>query len=485
MCDMVKLNALLLGAGLGVLSMACSAADKPNILFIFADDMSYETIGAYGLLDIDTPHLDKLVERGASFTHAYNMGAWGGAVCVASRAMLNTGRFVWSAKALDNKSGMKALADQGGFWSQRMKAAGYQTYMTGKWHVQAKAGSVFDVTRDVRGGMPKQTKEGYNRPKSPEDYAAGWKPWEKKYGGFWEGGTHWSEVVANHTIDFLQEATNGEKPFFMYIAFNAAHDPRQSPKEYIDRYPLDRIKLPENFLPEYPYAEAICGKQLRDERLMPYPRTEYAVKVNRQEYFALITHMDDQIGRILAALEQSGQADNTYIVFTADHGLAVGHHGLVGKQNMYDDSVRVPFLVVGPGVKAGSKIDAPIYLQDAMPTALELAGAGAEEVDFHSLMPLLRGERQPTYEAIYGAYMDQQRMITKDGWKLISYPAIGVERLFNLKKDTNEMDDLAGNPEYGPKLSEMRAALARLSKGLNDPLLTGDAGSTNPSSSEQ
>ncbi len=468
---MGSLKPVLLGAGIGLLSMACSAAEKPNILFIFADDMSYETIGAYGMLDIDTPHLDTLVERGASFTHAYNMGAWGGAVCVASRAMLNTGRFVWNANKLDNKADMKQWADEGRFWSQRMKQAGYRTYMTGKWHVSLSAEAVFDEVKDVRGGMPKQTPAGYNRPKSPQDYETGWKPWDKQHGGFWEGGTHWSEVVADDAEAFLKDSKERDEPFFMYIAFNAAHDPRQSPKEYIDRYPLERIQLPGNFLPEYPHAEAICGKQLRDEKLMPYPRTEYAVKVNRQEYFASITHMDDQIGRILDALQKSGKADNTYIIFTADHGLAVGHHGLAGKQNMYDDSVRVPFMIVGPGIKNGQKINVPVYLQDAMATSLDLAKAPKpDHVEFNSLMPLLRGETTEHYKAIYGAYMNTQRMVTMNGWKLIHYPTIQVSRLFNLKADPQEMNDLANNPEYAAKLKELHAALDGLNKEMGDPV---------------
>ena len=277
--------------------------------------------------------------------------------------------------------------------------------------------------------------------------------------------------MADDSVAFLAAAAKEDQPFFMYLAFNAPHDPRQSPKEYVDRYPLDRIKMPENFLPEYPHADAICGKRLRDEKLMPYPRTEYSVKINRQEYFAIITHMDDQIGRILDALEATGKADNTYIVFTADHGLAVGHHGLVGKQNMYDHSVRVPFLVVGPNVNAGSKIDAPIYLQDVVPTALELAGAPVVGVDFKSLLPLLKNEKAGHYDAIYGAYLDRQRMVTKGDWKLISYPTIGVERLFNLKKDPNEMNDLVHNPEYTVKLNELRTALSDLSKTMADPLL--------------
>jgi len=449
-------------------SIAAQAApEKPNVVFIFADDMSYETIGAYDMLDIDTPHLDTLVERGATFTHAYNMGAWNGAVCMASRSMLNTGRFLWQSKA----TRLEAHKKQNGFWSQRMKQAGYQTYMTGKWHVTTDVTDLFDVTQNIRPGMPKQTREGYNRPKSPGDYASGWKPWDPKHGGFWEGGTHWSEVLADDSIEFLDQSAKSDHPFFMYLAFNAGHDPRQSPKEYIDRYPLERIKLPESFLPQYPYANAICGLNLRDEKLIPYPRTEYAVKVNRQEYFALITHMDDQIGRILKKLKETGQAENTYIIFTADHGLAVGHHGLAGKQNQYDHSVRVPFMIVGPQVKAGAKVETPIYLQDAMATALELAGADTDNIDFKSVLPLLNDNTSAHHDAIFGAYINKQRMISKDEWKLISYPTIGVERLFNLKKDPMETNDLAGNPEYAPKLVEMRTALAELSKQLGDPLM--------------
>ncbi|MDA1045049.1 MAG: sulfatase-like hydrolase/transferase, partial [Verrucomicrobia bacterium] len=242
------------------------------------------------------------------------------------------------------------------------------------------------------------------------------------------------------------------------------------PRAFVDRYPLERVKLPANFLPEYPYAEAICGRQLRDELLMPYPRTEYSVKVNRQEYFALITHMDQQIGRILEALNQSGQADNTYIIFTADHGLSVGHHGLAGKQNMYDESVRVPFMIVGPTVKAGLRVETPIYLQDVVPTTLELAGVvNAEGVEFRSLLPLLREETRTHYDAIYGAYIERQRMITKNNWKLIYYPTAGVERLFNLSKDPQEMNDLASNADYAQTLQDLREALRELNKDLNDP----------------
>ncbi|MFC5051796.1 sulfatase-like hydrolase/transferase [Rubritalea spongiae] len=460
----IKALTLLLATSL---SSALLAAEKPNIVFIFTDDQSYETIRAHGMLDIDTPNLDRLVNKGTTFSHAYNMGAWSGAVCMASRTSLNTGAFLWQAKeALDDaKKGKRKM------WGQLMSDAGYDTYMTGKWHVPYQAKQAFDHTTHVRAGMPKAVQAGYNRPIDEADYEAGWKPWDIKYGGFWQGGKHWSEVTADDSVAFIQQASESEPPFFMYLAFNAPHDPRQAPKEYVDMYPLDRIKLPENYMDQYPDMGEDAVPVIRDEKLAPFPRTEYSIKVNRQEYFAIITHMDAQIGRILDAIESSEKADNTWIIFTADHGLAVGHHGLVGKQNMYEHSLRPPFMVVGPGVPAGKVIDTPIYLQDAMATALELSGEPIpENIDFKSVLPLIDGRREKSYDTIFGAYIGTQRAVIRDGWKLIVYPKLKKSKLFNLEKDPLEMIDLAGNPEYAVKLSEMTQLLEETMDELGDPM---------------
>lgn len=442
---------------------------RPNILFLFADDLSYEAIRAFGHTDIDTPNLDRLVARGTTFTRAYNMGSWSGAVCVASRTMLLTGRSVWRANAIYPATEKEREA--GHLWPQLMSRVGYKTYFTGKWHVRADATKSFDVVRNVRAGMPKDTPEAYNRPLASQPDP--WSPSAPELGGYWAGGKHWSEVVADDAATFLGKAKNGGKPFFMYVAFNAPHDPRQSPKEYVDRYPLDRIKVPTNFLPEYSHKDAIgCSPALRDEKLGPFPRTEYAVKVHRQEYYALITHLDAQIGRILDALEQSGQADNTWVFFTADHGLAVGHHGLFGKQNMYEHSLRVPFTVVGPKVEKGRRLDTPIYLQDAMPTALEIAGAEKPaHVDFHSLLPLITGESQRRpYESMYGAYLDLQRAVIHDGWKLILYPTVRVARLYHVAQDPHEMTDVAADPRYTQTKKQLFQRLLALQGEYEDKL---------------
>lgn len=457
----------------GCLQLLCSASpavandERPNIVFIFADDQCFDTIESLGNQEVETPNLDQLVRRGTTFTHAFNMGSWSGAVCVASRTMLNSGRFIWNANAIHNRSEAERVA--GRWWGEYMKGAGYRTYMTGKWHCKAKAEKSFDVVRDVRPGMPNQTEAGYNRPSA--DGTDTWSPTDPKFGGFWKGGTHWSEVVANHSEDFFKQAATEDQPFFMYLAFNAPHDPRQSPAEYVAKYPLDNVAVPKNFLSIYPFAEEMgAGKRLRDERLAPFPRTHHAVKVHRQEYYAIITHMDAMIGRILKALEDSGKAENTWIFFTADHGLAVGQHGLFGKQNLYDHSVRVPLLVVGPDVQAGHKVSEPVYLQDIMPTSLELAGVKKpEHVEFHSLLPLLEGGTT-RYPAVYGGYLEKQRSIRTDRYKLIAYPEANCLRLYDLQSDPLEMNDLAKDPSKRGILRELFAELQQLQTQMNDPL---------------
>jgi choline-sulfatase len=322
--------------------------------------------------------------------------------------------------------------------------------------------------------MPNTVKSSYNRP--PAQGKDPWSPTDTSLGGFWEGGRHWSAVTADDAIDFLGEAKAGEKPAFFYVAFNAPHDPRQSPQEFLDRYPIERIATAKPFLSEYPYAEEIgAGKKLRDEKLAPFPRTEQAVAVHRREYYAIITHLDAQIGRILKALDASGKAEDTWIFFTADHGLSVGHHGLVGKQNQYDHSIRVPFVVVGPDVPKGVTDPTPIYLQDVMPTTLELAGARQpEHVFFKSLLSRLGQTKSDAstnpYESIYGSYLTLQRSITHDGWKLIIYPSARVLRLYHVQDDPHEAVDLAAEPEYADKISQLFDRFIVLQRELQDPV---------------
>jgi len=467
--------------------------NKPNIVFIFADDMTYTAVNALGNNEIRTPNLDRLFASGTTFTNAYNMGAWNGAVCVASRAMIISGRSVWNANNFRENWLQGKEMDK--TWGRLMQKAGYETYMTGKWHVDAPADSVFQNVVHVRPGMPSDSWNhagriaylnsleengvseeeiraiGYNRPLSEKDTS--WSPTDKKYGGFWEGGTHWSEVLKDDAIGFIDKASASDLPFFMYLAFNAPHDPRQAPQEFLGKYELENISLPESWLPMYPYNDAIGnGPDLRDEALGPFPRTEYATKTHIKEYYALVSHLDAQVGKILEALEKSGKMENTYVFFTADHGLAIGRHGLLGKQTQFDHSIRPPFMILGPDVPRGKKIKTDIYLQDAMATSLELARINKPEyVYFNSILNLVDGTQTKShYNAIYGGYVDSQRMIRRDGFKLMVYPKINKILLFDMEKDPEEMNDLSELPEYSNKRNELFLELLQLQKELNDPL---------------
>lgn len=456
--------ALLVSAGIRM--AFAEPENKPNILFILADDLTFEALGATSKGAVVTPNLDRLRDQGCSFSHAINPGSWTPAVCQASRTMLETGKSVWKAQKFNPQKDKSSP-----LWSRLMKQAGYETYFVGKWHVAGiTPDELFDHVGTVRGGMPKQSADGYNRRFLPGKKDR-WTPDDKSYGGYWEGGRHWSEVVADETCGFIKKASARKPPFFIYVAFNAPHDPRQSAPEYQNLYPVGKIEMPKAFLPEYPYNSQIgAGRQLRDERLSPFPRTELSVKTNRKEYYSIITHLDEQIGRILAELQKNSKAP-VYIIFTSDQGLSVGDHGFMGKQNLYDPSIRVPFIIKGPGIKAGATIDTPIYLQSIMPTCLEISGLPKQEqIIYPSLLPELKSGRKTESCDMYGAMLNLQRMILTDQWKMLVYPKAGIVRLYNRINDPHEMKEVAGIPDHIPVMNDLFSRLQKLQQWQDDAL---------------
>ncbi len=462
-----------------------SLADKPNFLFIFADDQAFDTIHALGNSKIHTPHLDRLVRDGMTFTHTFNQGSWSGAVCVVSRAMLNSGRYIYHAQQDIERVPL---------WGEVFEDAGYATFLTGKWHNGDKtAVKSFQIGKSIGKGMF-ETKDGptgagYRRPTpdnntwspSDESLLGHWSPNVKdieesvlgrRMGGEYVVEQHTSELYADQAIAFMESnaAEEQRRPYFMYVAFNAPHDPRQAPQEFVDMYPLDSLDLPANFMPEHPFDQGERNT-LRDEILGPFPRTEMAVKTHLQEYYAIITHMDREIGRILSTLDELGQTDNTYIIFTADHGLAVGQHGLLGKQNQYEHSIRVPFTIAGPGIEAGSQTDALVYLQSAFPTTLDYAGIDVPEtVEFRSLVPLIEKTSDTSYPAIFGSYKGFQRMVRTASHKLILYPEVDEVQLFDVNEDPLEMNNLATDPAYSDTIEMLFSALQELQEEVGDTL---------------
>lgn len=483
---------LLVSAFIGCIQ-SLWAKEKPNFILIITDDQTFESISSLNSREVKTPNIDRLVKNGTTFTHAFNQGSWTGAVSVASRTMLITGQHVTNAQKnsayIVNWARTRPIEEgtQAKLLGETLQEAGYETFITGKWHnTDEPLLRSFTVGEAVAEGFYETLDEegskefAYHRPNNSQ-----WTPWNENYKGHWspkvrdivrqEGEKsvsskytveqHTSELFVDRAIRYLQKEHN--QPFFMYVSFNAPHDPRQSPRKYVEMYPQEEVILPPNYLPDHPFPIGITGE--RDELLAPYPRTPEAVRLHRQEYYAIISHFDNELGRILDALEAMDEAENTYIIFTSDHGLAVGMHGLMGKQNLYDHSMRVPLIFTGPGIKKETRVNDMVYMQSIYATTCDLAGIPIpESVDYKSLMPLLQGKKKQGEKYIFGAFRNIHRMVRSDRYKLILYPAEKQVQLFDIVKDPYETKNLAHDPAYRKVKQKMFNILLEEQQRFND-----------------
>jgi arylsulfatase A-like enzyme len=253
------------------------------------------------------------------------------------------------------------------------------------------------------------------------------------------------------------------------VNFTAPHDPLMMPPGYEGRYRPEQMPLPPNFLPQHPFDHG--NFRGRDELLFPFPRTADDVRQELAYYYAVISYMDEQIGRVLTALDETGQAERTIVIFTSDHGVAIGSHGLRGKQNMYEHTVGVPLVMRGPGIPRGKRISAPCLLRDLYPTTCDLSSVPVpQSVEGRSLAPLLRGEKDSVYPFVCGYFRDVQRMIRTDHWKLIWYPQVERTQLFDLEHDPFELHDLSDQPEQAARIAELSGKLAQWRRDARDPL---------------
>jgi arylsulfatase A-like enzyme len=441
-------GAAVLAALMPAPARAADAPRKPNVLFLFSDDQRADTLAALGNKHIQTPNLDQLVRRGTACTRAYCMGAMQGAVCVPSRAMLMSGRTLFHVSP--------TLKDQA-TWPEAFGKAGYTTFMSGKWHngPESARRSFRQGKAVFFGGMG----DPYKLP--VQDFAPGEGLTAKR-----DSGKHSVELFADSAVEFLKRQ-KGDRPFLCYVAFNAPHDPRVAPKAYHDRYDPAKLPLPANYLPQHPFNNGdLTG---RDERLAPWPRTPGVVRRHLADYYAAVTFLDAQVGRILAALRASGQAENTLVVFSSDHGLAIGSHGLFGKQNLYDDSMHAPLIFAGPGVPKGKRTDALCYLLDIFPTVGELAGvAGPEGSEGKSLAPVLAGKTAKVRDSLFFAYTKVQRAVRDDRWKLLVYPQVNKVQLLDLRDDPAETKDLAADKAHAAEVARLTDLLKGWQKKLGD-----------------
>jgi choline-sulfatase len=446
-----------------------------------------------------TPNLDRLAAEGMVLDAAHHMGSWSGAVCRPSRTMIQTSFNVWRTEA-PNKG------------VPRMKPESY-VHEPGKWMAELKEGdaayhsmpAVFNRAgySTIRTCKIGNSFEGANRLYTGRHDALKNKSNDED-GSWWHG---------EQVMDFLRTRENAgdQEPFLIFFGFTHPHDPRYGKPELLEKYGAkneftDTIPNPnapplqENWLPAHPFHHGHPG--LRDEERVQgimLNRDEATIRNELGREYACIENIDMQIGSVLDKLEEMGELENTYIFFTADHGISVGRHGLTGKQNLYEHTWRVPFIVRGPGIRAGSRAPGNIYLMDVLPTLCELAGIDqAETMDGTSFWPVLLGKKESIRDVMYGAYCGGtkpgMRAVKKGPWKLIKYDVLDGQvretQLFNLEKNPKEFllqhhdpavealtgakpgplqFNLADDPTYAAKLKEMEALLQKEMEKWGDP----------------
>ncbi len=471
--------------GLDLIAPATRAAVKPNFLFILTDDQEQQSLGAYGNTVCQTPNIDRIAKEGMLFHDAHHMGSWAGAVCLPSRTMIMTGRSVWRIPQRRGGSSpkppsAKEVADHS--LAAVFNAAGYDTFRTCKrGNTFHEANAHFDVRHDS---------EDHREPE----------------GSNWHG---------ERAIEFLQEreATGDEDPFLMFLGFSHPHDPRNGRPALLAKYGAintaappttvlpDAPPLPRTWLPAHPFFHG--HPDLRDEVKVPgvlTSRTPAAIRNETGRAYACIENIDHEVGRVLDKLEALGELEQTYVLFTSDHGIAVGRHGLVGKQNLYEHTWRVPFLVRGPGIAPGREASGFIYLMDVLPTLCDLAEidppAGIDGVSFR---PVLTGQADRVRDVLYGVYCGGTKpgirsVKTADGWKLIQYDvmdgSIRETQLFHLPDNPDELlkehhaadvvaltghtpepqqVNLADDPRYQENRRQLEALLHSEMQRMEDP----------------
>jgi len=467
-------------------SSFAAEASRPNFVFILVDDQSPLDLQIYNPHStLETPNIDRLAARGMIFDGAYHMGSFSGAVCMPSRHMIMSGRTVWHLppSPWGAKTSPPALEQQ--TIPAVFNRASYVTMRTCKQgNSYEAANKLFTVRRDA-------TKRGDT----------------VETGSAWHG---------DQVMDYLQqrEADNDSKPFLIYYGFSHPHDTRDGTPELLAKYGAKnhtdheappslhpkQPKIPTNYLSAHPFDTT--DSNVRDEVAVSgvwQRRDEASIRNEIGRQYACSENIDIQIGRVLKKLEAMGQLDNTYFVYTADHGMSIGRHGLTGKQNLYQHTWRVPFVVAGPGIKAGSRVEGNIYLLDVLATLCDLAGITAPDSnEGTSFRPVLEGKTTAIRDVLYGVYCGGSkpgiRCVKKGDWKLIQYESpdrkVLEYQLFNLadnpdellpqhhepgtvsligNKPTANQTNLASDPKYAAKLAEMQVLLLTEMRRLDDP----------------
>lgn len=425
---------------LGVLCalvVQATAANRPNIVLILADDMGYADIGVHGCKDIPTPHIDRIAHEGVRFTNAYANGSY----CTPTRAALMSCRYQQRSGNDDLPQVTGPLPLKINTLADRLNEAGYLTGMVGKWHLGSQPGYTslergFDEFFGFLGGghmylpNPKGYSSGYNEPIVRQTNAV---PYPH----------YLTDAFGDEAAAFLKRHRKTDHPLFLYLAFNAVHTPLQATSKYLDRFP------------------DLTGK--------------------RRTYAAMLSAMDDAIGQVLKELDVSGRAENTMVIFHNDNGGPTTRNAVNGSSNAplrgskcetFEGGIRVPLAIRWPGIiQPGTTYDEPVMTFDLSATALALAEANDANVDGVNLLPFLSGKRRGSpHEALFwrSRTRNNNYAVRRGDWKYV-YSTEGTERpgpkqtpardyLFNLADDLGEQSDLsAQRPEVLKELKQLYA----------------------------
>lgn len=439
---------------------------KPmNLVYIMSDSHTKEVLGYYGNDFVKTPNLDKLCGNGTFFKNAYCNNP----ICVPSRASMTTGDYCFKNSYWDN---CHAYDGTGGGWGKRLTEEGYPVTTIGKLHY--KNDDPCSGFPDQR--LPLHLKNGVGNltlcirgrevlRRNHHDHILNARAGLSDY-------NEYDMNVASKTVEFLKNEAGkqSDKPFCLYVGLVAPHAPLVVPERLLDLYkPFDKLPFPREWkkderpshsaIEDYRYVTGTTEDDITDEAIMKAIAT----------YYALVTFLDEQIGLIMNALDDAGLSDSTRVIYTTDHGDTIGDHGTFFKNTMYDPSVSVPLVVVGPDLPKGKVVNQCVSLLDIYPTILENVGIVPNEKDlmlpgrslFDFALDKTKEERPIFAELHTFAYKHAIYMLRKGKYKLVYYMECEPQ-LFNMEADPYELNDLGKNLGYQQVIEELMVELRKI-----------------------
>jgi arylsulfatase A-like enzyme len=471
-----------------------SAAERPNILFIMSDDHAYQAISAYGSNRNQTPNLDRIAKEGMRFDRAFVTNS----ICGPSRAVILTGKYSHLNGFHDN-SGRAWFNGRQQTAPKLLQAAGYQTAVIGKWHLNSDPIG-FDDWHILIGQGP------YYNPRM------------KTADGLVNHQGYTTDIITDVALDWLKNKRDKAKPFLLMYQHKAPHRDWQPAPRHLDKYKDVTLPEPETLFDDYAgrtkpasenqmsIAEHLSRRDLKldpppglspeqletftkayaeenrafeEAKLTGKERTKWQYQRFVKDYLRCVDAVDENVGRVLDYLDEAGLAENTVVIYTSDQGWYLGEHGWYDKRWMYEESFRTPLLVRWPGkTKPGSVTGKMVMNLDLAETFLDIAGVPVpEDMQGQSLVPILEGKEPADwrtsvyyhyYEFPQPHYVHPHTGVRTERYKLIHFYTIDAWELFDLEKDPHELKSVYDDPAYAKVVADMKKELARLKELYQD-----------------